>query len=124
MNFLVDQPVSPLLAAWLRENGHDAVHVRERGLSAAADSSLVELAIAEQRVLITADLDYPRLIALSRQDRPALTLFLAGNITDIQMLGLLQRVSREVEPGLLVQSVSVVHEHSIRVAALPLMAQD
>jgi len=124
MNFLVDQPVSPLLAAWLRENGHDAVHVRERGLSASADSSLVELAIAEQRVLITADLDYPRLIALSRQDRPALTLFLAGNITDIQMLGLLQRVSREVEPGLLVQSVSVVHEHSIRVAALPLMAQD
>ncbi len=124
MNFLVDQPVSPLLAAWLRENGRDAVHVRERGLSAAADSSLVELAIAEQRVLITADLDYPRLIALSRQDRPALTLFLAGNITDIQMLGLLQRVSREVEPGLLVQSVSVVHEHSIRVAALPLMAQD
>jgi predicted nuclease of predicted toxin-antitoxin system len=124
MKFLVDQPVSPLLAAWLRAGGHDAVHVRERGLSAATDSSLVELAISEERVLITADLDYPRLIALSKLDRPALILFRAGNITDNQMLALLQRVLREVESSLLERSISVVDEYSIRVASLPLKSRD
>lgn len=37
MKFLIDQPVSPLLAAWLNSSeagGHDAVHVREEGFRA------------------------------------------------------------------------------------------
>jgi predicted nuclease of predicted toxin-antitoxin system len=88
------------------------------------DSSLVALAISEERVLITADLDYPRLIALSNLDRPALILFRAGNITDNQMLALLQRVLREVESSLLERSISVVDEYSIRVASLPLKSRD
>ena len=50
MNFLIDQPVSPMLAAWLRspEGGsHDAVHARERGLSRTPDTELFALAVAE-----------------------------------------------------------------------------
>lgn len=120
MKFLVDQPVSPVLAAWLRDGGHDAVHARERGLSRAADAALVALAIAEDRVLVTADLDYPRIIALSSADRPGLILFRAGNISDARMLELLKRVLVEVRPEQLARSVVVVDEYSMRVAALPL----
>ena len=32
MKFLVDMPLSPSLARWLRERGHDAVHAFEVGL--------------------------------------------------------------------------------------------
>lgn len=120
MKFLVDQPVSPLLAEWLRSAGHDAAHVRERGLSAAPDQQIVDVAIAESRVVVTADLDYPRIIALSKKDRPALILFRAGNISDSEMLELLQRVLREVEPNRLMLSIAVVDSNSIRVASLPL----
>jgi predicted nuclease of predicted toxin-antitoxin system len=120
MNFLVDQPVSPLLAASLRARGHDALHVRERGMSAASDPELVALAIAEHRILITADLDYPRIVALSRNDRPGIILFRAGNVSDTQMLDLLNRVLAEVAESVLPVSIVTVDEYSIRVARLPL----
>ena len=121
MRFLVDQPVSPLLAEWLREQNHEAVHVRERGLSAASDDVIFALALAESRVLITSDLDFSRIIALSRRDGPGLILFRAGNITDQAMLVLLQRVLAEVEHGQLPKSVVVIDEWAIRVAALPIV---
>jgi len=44
MNFLVDMPVSCLLAAWLNQNGHNAVHASEIGLHTAKDRDLAELA--------------------------------------------------------------------------------
>lgn len=123
MKFLIDQPVSPLLAAWLRspEGGsHDAVHARERGLSSSPDTELFALAIAESRVLVTADLDFARIIALSGSDGPGLILFRAGNITDAGMLALLQRVLTETTPESLPHSVVVVDEHAIRIATLPI----
>lgn len=120
MRFLVDQPVSPTVADWLRRRGHDAIHVRDRRMSAAHDADLVKLAIAESRVIVTSDLDYPRILALGRMLRPALVLFRAGNLTDTQMVSLMDRVLSETTPESLVESVIVVDEYSIRIARLPL----
>lgn len=67
MKFLIDQPLSPILAAWLRsvEGGsHEAAHVRERGASQAPDAELFRLAACGRRLIVTADLDFPRLMAL------------------------------------------------------------
>lgn len=38
MRFLIDNNLSPLLAARLKAAGHDVVHVRDIGLQASADS--------------------------------------------------------------------------------------
>ena len=62
-------PLSPELAVWLRERGHDALHVTELGLAHAADGEILERARSEQRVVVTADLDYPRLLALAQLER-------------------------------------------------------
>ena len=123
MKFFIDQPISPMLAAWLRsqEGGsHDAVHARERGLSHAPDTQLFALAVAESRILVTADLDFARIIALSGLDGPGLVLFRAGNITDNQMLALLRRVLAETTPESLPRSVVVVDEYTMRIATLPI----
>jgi predicted nuclease of predicted toxin-antitoxin system len=34
MRFLLDMNVSPRVANWLRENGHDVVHLNDEGLGA------------------------------------------------------------------------------------------
>ena len=65
MRFLVDMPRSPGLAGWLARQGHDAVYALEAGLDRASDEVILERARSEQRVIVTADLDYPRFLALA-----------------------------------------------------------
>ena len=120
MKFIVDQAVSPRLADWLRSAGHDAAHTRELGLASAADQAIFELAAREGRIVITSDLDFSRILALSGQDGPGLVLFRAGNLSDDDMLQLLQRVLKSVAGDDLARSVCVVDQFTMRLARLPL----
>jgi len=71
-------------------------------------------------VIITADLDFPRLLALSEAEGPGEILFRGGNYSDTEMCDLLERVLREVPPEVLERSVSVVDRRRIRVTRLPI----
>jgi len=55
MKFIVDNAVSPRLAVALEAAEHDAVHVRDLGLAAAADVEIMELARVQGRVVVSAD---------------------------------------------------------------------
>lgn len=58
MKFIVDENLPPKLAAWLRERGHDAVHVRDSVGLGSQDASLVDLAQTEGRIIVTKDGDF------------------------------------------------------------------
>ena len=63
MKFLVDMPLSPELAVWLSQQGYNAIHALELGLGRASDITILDRARSEKRIVITADLDYSRLLA-------------------------------------------------------------
>jgi len=67
MRFLADMGISVRTVGALTELGHDAVHAREIGISRATDTTILERARSQGRVVLTVDLDFGQLLAASRQ---------------------------------------------------------
>lgn len=120
MKFLLDMPIPPSIASWLEERGHDAVHASSQGLGRASDRELLAHAVMEGRVVITADTDFPHLLALSRQTVPGVILFRGGTYTVQDLTELLVRVLDAVPEASLAHSISVADRRRIRCRPLPL----
>ena len=120
MKFLLDMPVSPILLDVLQAHGHEGVHAFHIGKDRAPDSELLDIARREGRVVITADLDFPRLLALGEANGPGVILFRGGNYSDKEMCGLLERVLGEVPATVLNSAMCVVDKKRIRITQLPL----
>lgn len=53
MRFLIDEMFPPGLCQRLEKHGHDAVHIRDRGVDARPDPEVATVAAREHRVLVT-----------------------------------------------------------------------
>jgi len=121
VRFLVDMPLSPALAAWLREEGYDAVHALELGLQHAPDVEIMALAQHESRTIVTADLDYPRLLALARTAEPSLILFRDGNWSEADVVKRLREVLQALSDDDVAQSIIVIDRDRVRRRRLPIV---
>ena len=119
MKFLVDMALSPGLSAWLGSHGHDAVHASQLGLDQAPDNIVLQTALSQNRIIVTADLDFPRLLASLRTDGPGLILLRGGNYSEGEALACARRVLAVVGPEELPSSILVVDQNEIRKRRLP-----
>ena len=122
MRFLVDNALSPRVAEQLCGAGHDAVHVRQYELQAAADETIFDRAADEERIVVSADTDFGTLLAARRATRPSVILFRRGTQRrpDEQvalLLGNLPALADELADG----SVAVIEPERIRIRSLPLL---
>jgi predicted nuclease of predicted toxin-antitoxin system len=111
--------LSPNLAAWLRSEGHDAVHASDLALDRAPDTQILATAVADGRIVITADLDFPRLLAALSTKGPGLILLRGGNYTEAESLQCVRRVLMALPPKELAESLVVVDQKRIRRRWLP-----
>jgi predicted nuclease of predicted toxin-antitoxin system len=113
-------PLSPQLAVWLVDEGHDAVHATAIGLSTAPDTEIIEVARQERRTIVTADLDYPRLLAVARSTEPSLILFRGGSWSEADVHSRMAAVLANLETIDIIGSVIVVERDRVRRRRLPL----
>jgi predicted nuclease of predicted toxin-antitoxin system len=113
-------PLSPMLAKWLTESGHDAVHAVSIGLDRAPDTELIVRARQEARIIITADLDYPRLLALGAAVEPSLILFCGGNWSDNEIIARMSALLGAMGESDFEQSVFVIEPNRVRRRRLPI----
>ena len=86
MRFLADMGVSGGVLQWLRQTGHDAAHLRELGLHRLADKGVFERAAAEGRTILTFDLDFGEILALSSSRLVSVVLFRLNNTTTLFLI--------------------------------------
>jgi predicted nuclease of predicted toxin-antitoxin system len=125
VKFLVDNALSPFISEQLKVRGHDAVHVRELGLQAADDRTIVARAAAEERILVSADTDFGTLLALAESSKPSIILFrgATGRKPDAQLellLANLPSIAQAADEG----SIIVFEETRIRIRRLPIGHQE
>ncbi|HXV62734.1 MAG TPA: DUF5615 family PIN-like protein [Vicinamibacteria bacterium] len=120
MKFLLDQGVPFRAAALLREEGIEAVHTSELGLSTAADADIVSWCIENESIAVTLDADFHTLIALSRDSRPSTIRFrmqgLKGPDVARIVMGLARTHAQELESGVLM----TVEKKGVRIRQLPI----
>lgn len=71
MKFLLDANLSPALVGPLNEAGHEAAHVVDLEMLTAADAVILNRAADDGYTVITADSDFPMLLALQGAGAPS-----------------------------------------------------
>jgi predicted nuclease of predicted toxin-antitoxin system len=120
MKFLADVGVSLNTVRALRELGHDAVHLREQELQRLPDPEILKKAAAEDRILLTFDLDFGDLLALGIKKSPSVVIFRLHDETPAsvnpRLLEVLNDRRTDLERGALI----VVEDNRYRMRRLPI----
>jgi len=119
LKFLADMGVSMSTVLTLREQGHEAVHLREENLGHLPDSAIMEKARREGRVVLTFDLDFGDILAASAQTLPSVIIFRLHNQTPSsvtpKLLEVLSKRSNELADG----AIIIVEDARYRLRRLP-----
>ena len=120
MRFLADMGVDVRVVQWLNERGHDAVHLRDGGLSRLPNGQIFEKAAHEQRILLTFDLDFGEIAALASGFPSTTTLFRLHNTRTPHVISRLDAVLKPSSAALQRAAVIIVEESRHRIRYLPI----
>lgn len=120
MRFLLDMGVSRTVSKWLKETGHESVHLLDERLETLEDSDIIKKAIDEKRIILTFDLDFGDILAISQGLAPSLITFRLSNQTPDNVIKhlsfLLENYTQKLEESVIV----VVEENKYRIRNLPI----
>jgi predicted nuclease of predicted toxin-antitoxin system len=113
MRFLIDACAGARLAEWLRKQNHDVVESRQRGLDP-GDRIILQWAAADNRVLVTMDKDFGKL--LFTEDAPHCGLVRLPDVPAARRIALIDQVLQRHSQDLLSGAVVTVRGGRIRVS--------
>ncbi len=120
MRFLADMGISQVVVAWLQAQGHEPTHLRDEGLHRLENGEIVTKAFREPRVILTWDLDFTEILALSGRHQVSAVIFRLVNTRSAHVIERFARVLQESAQDLEDGAIISVEEARHRVRLLPL----
>lgn len=121
MKFLLDVGISPRLGELLIQKGHSYRHMPNFYSPKTDDSDILKIAVENQEVIITHDLDFGALLAFSGDNRPSTILFRIHNIVPQLFYDLIVDNWTTIEQPLHEGALVIIETHSVRIRKLPLI---
>jgi len=120
MRLLVDGCVDIRVGKWLRDRGHDALHLAEQGLERLPDEEIFRKAAAEGRCIVTFDLDFGEIAALTRGAEASVILLRLADPGWERVVERLSSVLAVSAAAIAEGAVITVEEARHRVRSLPI----
>lgn len=121
LQFLLDMNLSPEWTAYLQSAGFSAVHWSEVGAATATDQAIMDAANQHGQVVITQDLDFSILLALTHASGPSVVQIRARNSRPSnigpKVLSALKQYETELRDGVLL----TIDELQNRIRVLPIL---
>ena len=108
MRILIDMPISPRTVDFLKGLGHEVVHAADLGLARAPDEEIVERAKADGMSILTEDLDFGAILAVTGEMEPGVIILRVGNWTREQIENRLRTVLGELPEESFRNSIATV----------------
>jgi predicted nuclease of predicted toxin-antitoxin system len=122
LSFLADMPVPLSTVRMAQDLGHDARHVREYEMEQAADSSILQRAARENRIILTMDLGFSRDVALIDIACPGLVIFRLGNVIAGEITATFRQLLTSFREDEIAGHILILEPGRVRRRALPIEA--
>ncbi len=124
MKLLVDMNLSPKWIGVFRNSGWEAVHWSAVGQAVARDAEIMEYAAANDYVVVTHDLDFSAILAVTHGKKPSVVQIrsedVSAEILGKQTVAALRHMQAELEAGALL----TIEVDRTRLRILPLRIEE
>jgi predicted nuclease of predicted toxin-antitoxin system len=122
VKLLIDENLPPRLTRLLTEAGHNAAHVRDLDATGSSDPQIIELALGDGRIIVSADTDFGALLASTGATAPS--VILVREVVDLHppdLAELLITCIEQLEAQLTAGAMVALTHTGARVRQLPLV---
>jgi len=120
VRLLADLNIAPRSASFLRSLGHDLIRVNEVLPGSTPDEQIVEFARAHGYAVLTQDLDFSAIVALSGNSTPSIISVRLGSARIEVVNRRLEVVLPTIEADVLAGAIITIEEHAVRARTLPI----
>jgi len=124
MKFLADMGISPGTVDFLRRSGYDTVYLHEERLDRLPDPDILAKARREERVVLTHDLDFSELVAISGARLPSVVTFRLRDMRPANVNRHLQATVEQHREAMESGAIITVTEGLVRVRRLPIGGEE
>ena len=120
LRFLLDMGIASRIALWLKNQGHEAIHLNDENLFRLPDKAILEKAMSENRIILTADMDFGQLLALNKSQLASVIQFRVSDFTPDNIERKLELLFEKFADQLDGNFLITIEDYRIRYRRLPI----